>query len=104
MPPTTKTRPSRVAVKEPELSSDSEEFTGFNNPQTEEAEYERDSEEDELERLVFGDAAGFRQGIKGFKTSDELAKGKELVLVDTDRETGTGLEAIDDADVCLMRL
>jgi U3 small nucleolar RNA-associated protein 18 len=100
MPSATQTKFSRVAVKEPDSSSDEEEFNGFNEPQTEEVEYERDSEEEELERLVFGDAAGFRQGIKGFKTSEELAKGKELVLADVDAEAGTGLEGIDDADVC----
>lgn len=86
-------------MKEPESSSDEEEFNGFSNPQNEETEYERDSEEEELERLVFGDAAGFRQGIKEFKTSEELAKGKELVLADTNMDAGTGLEGIDDADV-----
>jgi hypothetical protein len=101
MSSTTKTKPSLVAVKEHESSSDEEEFNGFSKSQSAEAEYERDSEEDELERLVFGDSAGFRQGIKGFKTSEELTKGKELVLINTDAETGTGLEAVDDADVCL---
>jgi hypothetical protein len=101
MPSATKTKPSRVVVKEPESSSDDDEFNGFSEPQNEEAEYERDSEEEELERLVFGDAAGFRKGVKAFKTSEELAKGKELVLADAAGEIGTGLEAIDDADVCL---
>lgn len=101
MPTLTKTK--RVAAKENDPSSDKEEFNGFNNPDSEEAESERDEEEEELERLVFGDAAGFRQGIKGFKTAEEETKGKELVLKDTDVDSGPGLESIQDADVCLRR-
>lgn len=98
-----KTKPSRVAVKEPSTSSDEEEFNGFNNPETEEADSERDEEEEELERLVFGDAVGFRQGIKGFKTAEEEARGKELVLRDADVDSEPGLETLQDSDVCLRR-
>lgn len=101
MPTATKTK--RVAVKDIEYSSDEEEFNGFNNPETEEAESERDEEEEELERLVFGDAAGFRQGIKGFKNAEEEAKGKELVVKDPDVDSGPGLETVQDEDVCLRQ-
>lgn len=101
MPTSTKTK--RVAAKEIESSSDEEEFNGFNNPETEDAESERDEEEEELERLVFGDAAGFRQRIKAFKTAEEEARGKELVVKDTDVDSGPGLETVQDADVCLRR-
>ncbi|TID22141.1 putative U3 small nucleolar RNA-associated protein 18 [Venturia nashicola] len=97
MPTATKTK--RVAVKDIESSSDEEEFNGFNNPEPEEIESERDGEEEELERLVFGDAAGFRQRIKGFKTTEEESKGKELVLQDSDVDSGPGLETVQDADL-----
>lgn len=47
--------------------------------------------EEELERLVFGDAAGFRKNLK------ELARGN--VDEDVLAEGTTGLEGLDDADV-----
>jgi hypothetical protein len=104
MPSATQTKTSRVLIKDPDTSSDEESFNGFASAQNSAAEEEIDEEEEELERLVFGDAAGFRKGIRGFKTSEKLAKGKEVVLANAEGEeetgTGTGLEAIDDADVC----
>ncbi|KAK3671755.1 U3 snoRNP protein [Recurvomyces mirabilis] len=55
-------------------------------------EPERDESEQELERVVFGDSAGFRQGLK------------DVVLVDVDEDEEskiptTGLEELDDADL-----
>ena len=52
-------------------------------------EIEKDESEEELERIVFGDSAGFRSGLKEFA----LAKQEEE---DVDR---SGLEGLDDADV-----
>jgi hypothetical protein len=53
---------------------------------------EKDDEEEELERLVFGDNAGFREGLKDFTLDGE----------DDDTLEGagrTGLEGMDDAAV-----
>jgi hypothetical protein len=50
----------------------------------------------ELERLVFGDSAGFRENLKGF-TGDKARRGE---VADDSLEDGvTGLEGLDDADV-----
>lgn len=55
-------------------------------------EPEKDETEQELERLVFGDSAGFRDGIRDFSL-----EGQE----DSAGEDGatTGLEGLDDAQV-----
>jgi hypothetical protein len=53
---------------------------------------EKDAEE-ELERLVFGDSEGFREGLKDFKLNDEYAEEGE------DGDAQGGLEGLDDADV-----
>lgn len=64
----------------------------------EEQEQEQDTESDDelakdeaeiqLERLVFGDSGGFRDGLRDFDKEEEAA----------DEET-TGLEGLDDAQV-----
>lgn len=56
-----------------------------------ESEVEKDETEEELERLVFGDSAGFRERLKGFP--QEEAAGSE------DEQDITGLEGLDDAEV-----
>jgi U3 small nucleolar RNA-associated protein 18 len=62
-----------------------------------EAELEKDEDEEELERLVFGDSEGFREGLRDFKLDDG-----------EDEEDGEasdaqdGLEGMDDADVCFL--
>lgn len=58
------------------------------------SEAEKDEAEAELERLVFGDEAGFREGLRDLGSEDE----------DRDEDAGegavrTGLEGLDDADV-----
>jgi len=59
---------------------------------------EKDDVETELERLVFGDSAGFRQGMQDFS----LARIGEQDLEDEDDEApADGLEGIADSDVCL---
>jgi hypothetical protein len=68
---------------------------------------EVDTEERDLERLVFGDDAGFNTGISGlaqstrqkFENLDLEPSHQELVALDT------GLEDLDDDDVwqkCLL--
>lgn len=58
---------------------------------------QKDATEEELERLVFGDSAGFRQGIKTF------GRGGELVLADEEQEEeASELENVADADVSLL--
>ncbi|KJX92726.1 small nucleolar ribonucleoprotein complex subunit [Zymoseptoria brevis] len=49
-------------------------------------EIEKDETEEELERLVFGDSAGFKAGLKDFDEEGEAGE-----------EDGTGLEGLDDA-------
>ncbi|KAF7185774.1 putative U3 small nucleolar RNA-associated protein 18 [Pseudocercospora fuligena] len=52
-------------------------------------EMEKDETEEELERLVFGDSAGFREGLKDFDAEE----------VEEQEEDGTGLEGLDDAQL-----
>jgi hypothetical protein len=59
-----------------------------------EGDLEKDEAEEELERLVFGDSEGFREGLKDFKLNDEDAEEGE------DSDAQGGLEGLDDADVC----
>lgn len=61
------------------------------------AELEKDHAEEELERLVFGDGEGFRDGLRDFKLDDDEAD-------EDGDESGSqgGLEGMDDADVCSL--
>ncbi|KAK4909741.1 hypothetical protein LTR28_000141 [Elasticomyces elasticus] len=54
---------------------------------------EPDATELELERLVFGDSEGFREGIKNFSTSQEV----EIAYEDVEEDGGP--EGLNDADV-----
>jgi hypothetical protein len=67
-------------------------------------ESDKDSTEEELERLVFGDSAGFRDNIRSFRDSGSLARGKELVLAEDgeEHEDGTGLEGLADQDLFFL--
>jgi U3 small nucleolar RNA-associated protein 18 len=60
------------------------------------AELEKDEAEEELERLVFGDSEGFREGLREFKLDDgeDEENGEES-------NAQNGLEGMDDADVRL---
>jgi U3 small nucleolar RNA-associated protein 18 len=104
MAPLSTSRGSKVAVKEREVSfSDEEEFQGLQGDDVDGSD--KDSTEEELERLVFGDSSGFRDGLRSFAQADQIGKGKELVLAEEDVEDGqTGLENVDDADVCCIAL
>lgn len=55
---------------------------------------EKDDTEEELEKLVFGDTAGFRQEIKTWKST-----GEDLVVQDED-----ALDNVNDSEVCLICL
>lgn len=56
---------------------------------------QKDETEEELERLVFGDSAGFREGLRDV-SSDEA---EEIEDEDQDQDGTTGLEGLDDAQV-----
>lgn len=56
---------------------------------------EKDDAEEELERLVFGDSEGFREGLKDFNLDDQEAEDDE------DDASDDGLAGMDDADVCV---
>lgn len=58
------------------------------------ADSEKSEAEEELERLVFGDSAGFRQQLKDFAVKDATEESDALEI--------TGLEGLDDADVGLV--
>jgi hypothetical protein len=54
-------------------------------------EIEKDeTEEEELERLVFGDSTGFREGLRDFDAEDTS---------EPDYDATTGFEGLDDAQV-----
>lgn len=62
-----------------------------------EGNLEKDAAEEELERLVFGDSEGFREGLKDFNLDDEEAGEGEDESASED-----GLAGMDDADVCCL--
>lgn len=55
-----------------------------------ESEAEKDESEEELERLVFGDRAGFRDGLSRFRPDTDEGE---------DDQGLTGLEGLDDSQV-----
>jgi len=60
-----------------------------------------DSEERELERLVFGNDGGFRTGVKDFA---KRARTTTATLDFDDEEESTGFEGVDDALVSIHAL
>lgn len=78
--------------EEPDDSSEHDEVEEGSDVEFElDAEPEKSEGEEELERLVFGDTAGFKENLK----SSALAKAES-----EDSDDGiTGLEGLDDADV-----
>lgn len=95
--------------QDPELldqpSSDNESFASFDSdsddgppkPKWTPAIADKDDEEEELERLVLGNKAGFRENL--FKGHDLLDQDQELQLAGAD--TG-GLEEVEDADLFMF--
>ncbi|KIW05736.1 uncharacterized protein PV09_03593 [Verruconis gallopava] len=67
-------------------------------------ESDKDSTEEELERLVFGDSAGFRENVRSFKDAAAQGKSKELVVAEhSEEEDGaTGLEGLADEDLFFL--
>lgn len=61
---------------------------------------EKDATELELEKLVFGDDAGFREGLRSYRQDAEISESSEE---EEEAEVGIGgedLEGVQDADVC----
>ena len=54
---------------------------------------EKDETEQELERLVFGDSAGFREGLRDFALDQQEAESEE------DNHSEAEIQELDDADV-----
>lgn len=88
-----------VALPQPHESDSS--FNGFDSDDS----TEKDKTELELEKLVFGDEAGFQEGIRTYERKYHTAEHNLVVggenlddyQVEHDQE---GLEGVDDADVC----
>ncbi|KAI0394043.1 WD40 repeat-like protein [Xylariaceae sp. FL0594] len=79
-----------------EFSSDEESVTGSRK----QAFRERDSDEEDLERFVLGDATSFRQNLFKDETLDSEEGRKTDIcgrIIESTKETG--LEAVDDADL-----
>lgn len=75
-------------------------FNGFNSDDS----MDKDKTELELEKLVFGDEAGFQEGLstheRKYHTAEQVLVGGDHLddaQVEQDQE---GLEGLDDADVC----
>lgn len=64
----------------------------------EEEPEEKDDFEVELEKLVFGDSVGFREGLRHFAGSEGTAQNALVVQEDEDEQGG--LEGLADSDVC----
>lgn len=62
---------------------------------------ERDEAEEELERLVFGDSTGFREGIRSFAHGSALGVAAEEEEEGPDEEEHDQLQDVADADVWL---
>jgi U3 small nucleolar RNA-associated protein 18 len=88
-----------------EPSEDDQEFAGFDDESGQEAgeeqeeengsDWEKDWTEEALERAVFGDAVGFREGLRSFATEERGPQD-----VEDAQETGLALDALADSDVC----
>lgn len=82
---------TRKAASEDVISREDEDEEMDDEIDGEDEESDKDDGEIELERLVFGDSAGFREGLK----ASALARRDEV----EDDEQTTGLDGLDDADV-----
>lgn len=90
---------SEVTLRQPHDSGSS--FNGFDSDDSS----EKDKTELELEKLVFGDEAGFQEGISTYERKYYTAE-HDLVVRDENSDEyqvgqdQEGLEGVDDADVC----
>lgn len=90
----------RPAVVLPQPYDSDSSFNGFNSDNS----IQKDKTELELEKLVFGDEAGFQEGLNTYERKYHTAK-QELVRGDHSdddqaEQDQEGLEGLDDADVC----
>jgi hypothetical protein len=76
---------------ESDVSVVEEEYNDSEIESDAEGAVEKDETEEELEHLVFGDGAGFRERLKSFPQGD-VSRGE-------DEQDITGLEGLDDAEV-----
>lgn len=60
---------------------------------------DRDSEERELERLVFGGESEVQNGLQDFLKQDPSRNAVSLADDEFEQEAGTGYEGLDDDDV-----
>ncbi|KAM0403011.1 hypothetical protein ACHAO7_004127 [Fusarium culmorum] len=91
--------PSSSSSSENESQFDSEDEAPQKKPTI--ALYDKDSDEEELERLVLGNKAGFRAQLfndDGMFNSNWDDEGKEMQLVEQD----PGLEDVEDADLFMF--
>lgn len=84
----------------PQLHDSDSSFNGFDSDDS----TEKDKTELELEKLVFGDEAGFQEGISTYErkyhTAEHDLVGDEHLDGDQVEQDQEGLENVDDADVC----
>lgn len=98
-------RPDLSMDSETSSSSDNEDFQQFSDESGSETgarnrqPREKDSDEEDLERFVLGDAANFRENLfkDDFEDDDDERK-RDLLGRVVDEEEETGLEEADDAD------
>ncbi len=76
---------------EPQYAAEEQEESDSDVEIEVEEEIQKDDTEQELERLVFGDRAGFKDSLAKFSAEQTVA------IPETDENTG--LEGLDDADV-----
>merc|ERR1711981_631855 len=83
--------------------------TATKNRRPSNADSDKDSTEEELERLIFGDSAGFRDNLRSFKDASDARKSKDLVVAgdrdssnDEEEEGRTGLEGLADKDLFFL--
>jgi hypothetical protein len=89
---------ARVPTLINELSDDESEFSGFDKEVSQ--VYEKDEEEAELERAIFGTQADFRQDISRFYEDSNKRGTSELVKAkDAAQDAEEDLDIVDDADV-----
>ena len=101
-----KNRQSKVSAQQPTPPAQdelSDSYSGFESRDS----LEKDETELELEKAVFGDAAGFQDGLTSYHLGT-AAYSPESVGVDSEEDridAGTeGLEGVDDADARLSSL
>jgi len=91
-----KATPVKLDIASDDEAHSDMEFEGFENGVEIQ---EKDMDELELEKLVFGDSAGFQENLKAFADLEALPEDVEQGIGEAEPDE-RGLEALDDADVC----